>query len=222
MFVLLNLAVKFLPFHTFFFHVVFSRIIAINPEGSLRWTLTLDGVVAGTPAIGNDGIYVSHNIPNTVENGEVFYSGKLTVLRDNGQSATPTIVAEVAPQDRFGPFGPLSVQTVTSGDSSRDAVFVAENWNSTSNDGYVYYLDALGKDYELKVLSEWGVSSVTRPAVSLDGTMLWMGGASSTVAGWVGDSSVETIVATGARQPNWEVSLVQSDSSAARRKSMRC
>jgi hypothetical protein len=157
-----------------------------------------------------------------VENGEAYYSGKLTVLRDNGQDGTPTRVAEIAPQDRLGPFGPLTVQTVTSGDSSRDAVFVAENWNSTLNDGYVYYLDTQDGDYELKVLSEWGVSSVTRPAVSPDGSMLWMGGAGSRVAGWVGDSSVESIVATGPLQPDWEASVAQSNAGATRRKSMHC
>lgn len=133
-------------------------------------------------------------------------------------------MAEVTPQDRLGPFGPLTVQTVSSGDSSRDAVFVAENWDSdsTSSDGYVYYLDTQGGDFELRVLSEWGVSSITRPAVSPDGSMLWMGGAASTVAGWVGNSSVETIVATGPLQPDWEVSLIQSDTSRTRRKSVPC
>jgi hypothetical protein len=167
---------------------------------------------------------VSHNVPNNLTDGEEYYSGKLTVLRDNGQDGTaPTIVtAMISPDDRFGPFGPLTVQTVTSAvNSTRDAVFVAENWNGTLNEGYVYYLDSKGGKYELKVLSDWGVSSVTRPAVSPDGTMLWMGGAGSTVAGWVGDSSVDNIVASGPLQPDWEDAFVSSQNGERRRKSVQ-
>jgi hypothetical protein len=90
---------------------------------------------------------------------------------------------------------------------------------STLNEGYVYYLDSLGGNYELKVLSDWGVSSVTRPAVSADGTMLWMGGAGSRVAGWVGDSSVDSILASGPLQPDWEATFASSQNGETLRKS---
>jgi hypothetical protein len=119
------------------------------------------------------------------------------------------------------------VQTVTSaGNLTRDAVFVAESWVSTLNEGYVYYLDSessldsKGGNYELKALSDWGVSSITRPAVSPNGTMLWMGGAGSRIAGWVGDSSVDSIVASGPQQPDWDATFVSSQNGERLRKSV--
>jgi len=155
-----------------------------------------------------DTIYVSHNVPNDVDNGEQ-YRGKLTVLRDNGGS--PAIVAELLPQDRFGPFGPLTVKSTTLDDGSSEVVFVAESWGGGYEyDGNVYYLAPSSGGYVLDTFSQWGFSSAAAPAVSADANMLWMAGVGSTVGGWTGDSFA-TVIASGApTEPDWEATFAQA------------
>lgn len=188
-----------------------SRVIALNPDGSERWIVSLDGEVVGTPAIGldKDTIYVSHNVPNTVDNGEN-YRGKITLLRDNG--GIPIIAAEIFPEDRFGPFGPLTVKTTTLDDDSSEVVFVAESWGGGyTYNGYVYYLTPSRGGYALEVFSDWGFSSVAAPAVSANADMLWMAGVGSTVGGWAGDSFTSVFASGGPpAEPNWQSTFVQS------------
>ena len=189
-----------------------SRIIAINPDGSLRWSFVLDGQVAGTPAIGLDKemIYVSHNIPNTVENGEK-YRGMLTVLRDSGDG--PIVAAEMLPENSFGPFGPLTLQTTITDDDTTDVVFVAESWGggyTNNGNGNVYYVNPSSSGYTLQVFSEWGFSSVAAPTVSAGAEKLWMGGVGSNVGGWVSDSSLITSADTPL-EPVWQYTFVQQN-----------
>lgn len=187
-----------------------SRIIALNPDGSERWNVFVDGVVTGTPAVGadKDVIYVSHNVLNTIDNGE--RRGKVTVLRDNG--GNPTIEAEVFAENRFGPFGPLTVKSTTANGVSNDTVFVAESWGGgyTSDNGYVLFLAPSGGDYALQVFSEWGFSSAVAPTVSRDSDMLWMAGAGTTVGGWVSDSFTSA-QSGGPSQPDWQSVFVQKN-----------
>lgn len=187
-----------------------SRIIALNPDGSERWSVFLDGIVVGTPAIGGDKdtIYVSHNVPNIAGNGE--RRGKITVLRDNG--GNPTIEAEALPENRFGPFGPLTVKSTMAGSVLGDVVFVAESWaGGLANNGYVYSLAPSRGDYSLRVFSEWGFSSAVAPTVSADSDMLWMAGVGSIVAGWMGESYSSALSSGNPAQPDWQANFVQSN-----------
>ena len=171
--------------------------------------------MAGSPVIGfdNDIIYFSHNVPNTVDNGEL-YRGKLTIVRDNG--GTPTVVAEILPEDRFGPFGPVTAQTaVVNAGENRDVVFVAESWGEgLGTNGHVYYLFPSPSDgtYELQVFSDFALPSVTRPAVGEGADKLWLAGGGSIVAGWVGDSSFLTAFTdeTLPVDPAWNTDFDQS------------
>lgn len=184
----------------------YSRIIAINPNGSVRWTVVLEGIVQGTPRMStdNDTIYVSHNVANTV--GEEPYRGKVTVLRDNGGS--PSIVASVFPENEFGPFGPLTLKTTS---TDEEVVFVAESYrNGLQFTGYVYYLAPAGDEYALEIFSEWGFSSRSAPAVGNNAGMLFVGGAGSTVGGWVGDQYSSVLSSGGSPSaPTWQDAFLQ-------------
>lgn len=174
--------------------------------------MSLDGVVVGTPAIGADSdvIYISHNVPNPQNNGETD-RGRVTVLRDNG--GIPSIVTAISPEDRFGPFGPLTVKTTFVGDDVTEVVFVAESWGGGfERNGNVYYLTSSGGEYSLELFSEWGFSSVAAPAVSADADMLWMAGVGSTVGGWVGEAYTLGLASDGrSSDPTWQSSFLQAN-----------
>eukprot|EP00978_Attheya_sp_CCMP212_P048755 scaffold570350_cov63-Attheya_sp.AAC.1 len=73
-----------------------SRVLAVNKNGSLRWSLELEGVVSGTPVISADGnhIYVTHNVNGT---------GSLSVLT----SSKPGGV--IFKKDESTEYGPLAL-----------------------------------------------------------------------------------------------------------------
>jgi hypothetical protein len=152
-------------------------------------------------------MYVSHNVPNTVDNGE--QRGKITVLRDNGGS--PTIEAEAFAQNRFGPFGPLTVKSTMVNGVSSDTVFVAESWGGgyTPDNGYIFFLR--DDDYTLQVFSTWGFSSATAPTVSVDSDMLWVAGVGTTVGGWIGESYFSALASEGPAEPDWQSIFVQNN-----------
>lgn len=199
------------PLHRFKLTQCHSRIIALNGDGTERWSAPLEGIVVGTPAIGSDKntIYVSHNVPNEEDSDEP-YRGMLTVLSDGG--GTPAVVAQVFPtEDTLGPFGPLTVKPTTSANET-EVVFVAERWaGGYEYQGNVYYMTRSSDGYALEIFSEWGFSSASVPAVGAGANILFMAGVGGTAAGWTNESYSSVLTSGGApANPDWQSEFVQS------------
>lgn len=213
-----------------------SRIIAVNPDGSRRWTMVVSGYAVGTPVIGNDGdkIYVATNVPvSTVDsNGNTVFKddGRVRVISNNG--GTPFVTATKFSRGRTAPFGPLGIRTVTFGGKNRDLIFFAESLEKGfADDGHLHFLtpsasfdEAFGRgndSYNLITFSEWGKSSVVRPTVSTDGVLIWLGGTGSIIAGWpdIEDmlDSVE-FESSFPIEPKWEQFITPSEINPTQRK----
>jgi len=158
-----------------------SRIVAVNPDGTLKWLVSLSGYVVGTPVIGVDGtnIYVSHNIRNS--SGD--YEGFITVILG---SKGVVLYSELQEADRIGPYGPLANTVGTDGS---DLVM----WADSSSDGYassggtIFMLvqSQNSSGLEVKSFSNSTFTSVTKPAFL--NTSMWMGGHESRLAAWIID-----------------------------------
>jgi hypothetical protein len=207
---------------------VSSRVMAVNRDGSLRWSVNVDGIVVGTPVASATAIYLSHNVQ-----GKGYLSVILTTTGD-----APELAASLAPEDRDGPFGPpsavvLSSQNAGAGannnnQNANDVVAVAESWgDGYTEDGSIYVLvpsaefeDWGGRgneSYELRLVSDWPFSAVTRPLLS--GTSLYMGATGSQIAGWAGNRDISGVLEgkdTNA-DPRWSVQLEPSERNASQR-----
>mmetsp|Transcript_57 Transcript_57/g.115 ORF Transcript_57/g.115 Transcript_57/m.115 type:complete len:954 (+) Transcript_57:137-2998(+) len=151
---------------------VTSRIIAVNPDGSMRWTVLVEGYVAGTPVISSDGskVFVSCNTDT---------GGLVKVIGDNDDNGNAKVIADLFSVDHTAPFTPVTLREVSPG---KDYVFVAESTDDGfALEGNIFFID---ESLELRVFSVWERSAVHRPIVSNDGDSLWMGGTGSVVAGW--------------------------------------
>jgi hypothetical protein len=190
--------------------VVTSRVLAVNSSGSLRWSVSLNGYVSGTPVVGANGVtvYVSHNVPT--ENGD--YRGKLTVISDNDGDP---LIGDGSPSSDQGTYGPLAIQTDALG---RDQVLWAESRGDgyESGSGRVYSLSQAepgSGEFSFTTFSSWDVPSVTRPTISRDLSGVWFGGFRSTLAGWTGSVGTDTEL-----DPVWQDSLPPSERNASQRK----
>lgn len=118
-----------------------SRLLAVNLDGSLRWSLDLNGIITGKPVLGgttNNILYVVHNTPiNTEETtdggsggGDDAMSGQISVIRLH--STDPVVTASLAPAtDRNGPLGPPAGTTMATVSGQRqDVIVVSEAWNN--------------------------------------------------------------------------------------------
>ena len=195
----------------------------------MRWGMEVSGYVEGTPVIGISGysVYVSHNVP--VSEG---YQGVVTVILDNGGNAV--VAAEFSAANRSVPFGPLTARDDSSNGVHKDAVF----WGESSTDGsagdlLLYILrqsdlytqnNGIGSDsYSLKTFGTWGTSLVMKPAVSADLSGLWVGGGSSTVAGFTGALGPASNTGTGDPvSAGWEITLEKPGWDPSQRKLVRC
>jgi hypothetical protein len=203
-----------------------SRLLAVNLDGTFRWSLPLSGAVVGKPVTSaqKDKLYVVHNVPNYI--GSSPTRGKVSVILLRQDSTQPTVTASIAPLDRQGPFGPPTGATL--GDGTQ-VVVLAEAWDEgyAPDNGHVYVLkpSSLYNDfggqgdeaYELALISAW-TASVTRPAVVADEELqVFCGGAAARLSGW---SSLSNVVA-GTQEsvtPTWDVTLSPNLGNASQRK----
>ena len=156
----------------------FSRVLAVTPDGTLRWFVPIRGYVEGTPVIGVNGtiIYVSHNARD--ENGE--YQGFITVIGSNTDGTIQ--YEELSPANRKATFGPLAIRTDSTGN---DVVVWAENTKEGYDEesGQIYFMaqNETG-DLGVTTISNTTFSSTTRPA--LLNNNVWMGGHASRLTAW--------------------------------------
>eukprot|EP00978_Attheya_sp_CCMP212_P010093 scaffold24247_cov54-Attheya_sp.AAC.3 len=182
--------------------------MAVNPDGSLRWSYSLEGYVAGTPQIGSmdDGkyVYVSQNVrlddsnnSDNSDNNNERYRGMITILLDRGSSAGVERVAQKSFGSRVGPYGPLTVQPmdlgVSTGTQKSDVVIWSESWGEGYvQDGRAYALWSISNnnededthEFRIRTLSQWKYPSVTAPTVSANGRSMFSTYGSAIVAGW--------------------------------------
>lgn len=198
-----------------------SRVIAVDMEGALLWSVEVSGKIEGSPVVGKKGIYVTHN-----DNG----SGQLSILKmqDGG---TATIAATVDPVSEPGngiPLGPPALQKAANGAevSDDDLVIVAENWDAgfSQTRGGMHMLswatsdavDDRGEEqeallsrpntYQLVKISSWSYSASSPPLVY--GNSIFLGAAGGTVGGFTGDRRSDLSGITTGRQaelfPRWD------------------
>jgi hypothetical protein len=172
--------------------------MAVNPDGSLRWSYSLKGYVSGTPQIGamegGKYVYVSQNIRlndgSSSSNNTERYRGMITILWDRGSSVE--LVAQKSFGSRVGPYGPLTVQPMDLGSTqNRDVVIWSESWGEGYvQDGRLYALwsssnnDDDTHEFQMRTLSKWQYPSVTAPTVSANGRSIWSTYGSAIVSGW--------------------------------------
>jgi hypothetical protein len=183
-----------------------SRIVAVNPDGTLKWLVSLSGYVVGTPVIGVDGtnIYVSHNIRNS--SGD--YEGFITVILG---SKGVVLYSELQEADRIGPYGPLANTVGTDGS---DLVM----WADSSSDGYassggtIFMLvqSQNSSGLEVKSFSNSTFTSVTKPAFL--NTSMWMGGHESRLAAWIIDGGSQEEL------PTWRKNVQPTERNVSQRK----
>ena len=215
---------------------LWSRVIAVNSDGSLRWEVSLAGYVEGTPTIAradSDKIYVSQNIPDEASTSLFdpdVYRGRVIVIRDNNAGKGEGGVEITASKEALPvPYGPLALQTVQIRGKARDVVFFAED----RGEGHVmaggiytlspteFYDLRVGRGngaYELRTLSHWLRSSISRPVVSDDGDGLWVGGAGSTLVSVKLGAFVTSVGDQDAVEPEWETVLTGSNRNDTQRK----
>lgn len=190
-----------------------SRLLAVNLDGSLRWSLDVDGVIQGTPVVGQNGgaVYVVHNAV-----GATLPKGKLSVVLINDDA--PTITASVSSWNPNAPFGPPS--HAIGFDSNRggehDIIAIAESWGEGYlQQGSIHLLvpstqfvnnGGVGAEsYELRFASAYPFSAVARPALSADGASLWIAAQASNIAAWTGNRDLSDVLSGKQqnRNPRW-------------------
>lgn len=205
-----------------------SRVLAVNLDGSLRWSVQVPGRIQGNPVVGRSGIYVSHNVDG---------SGSLSVImvnnNNNGEGVSAEVVATLVGTDEFGntdaPLGPPAIQPPLEEDedSTEDIVLVAENWDQGYNteQGRLYMLtrttefeDTGGRgneSYELGTISTWPFSSTVPPVVVRNSVFLAAAGAN--LAGYTGLGGIRSGRFTEI-DPRWVYQAEPSPRNASQRK----
>lgn len=190
-----------------------SRLLAVNLDGTLRFSVALNGVVVGKPVASNDGdkIYVVHNVPNNnYASSSSPTRGQVSVI-DAGRS-NPIVTASLSALNQPGPFGPPTGATISSGGKVQDVIVVAEAWDSgySTTKGMVYMMrpsslydtfSGQGNDaYQLQMISDLSVSSSARPFLTADGTDVFVGTAGAGLIAISGGSNNNF-------SPSWTVQL---------------
>mmetsp|Transcript_19097 Transcript_19097/g.21580 ORF Transcript_19097/g.21580 Transcript_19097/m.21580 type:complete len:1376 (+) Transcript_19097:201-4328(+) len=173
--------------------IVSSRVIAVNLDGTYKWSVQIEGRVEGNPVVGKSGIFVSHNSDNGI--------GYLSVIRIDPDNGSANIVATVSPRatqpgNVNGPFGPPALQQRSYEDEYLDdVVVVAENWDQgySEDQGGLYMLTldttddesfTLTSGYLLQKISSYSHSAFAPPLVY--GDSIFLGSAGGTLAGFTG------------------------------------
>lgn len=203
--------------------------MAVGEDGSVRWSMEVSGYVEGTPVVGITGysVYVSHNVP-TSEGSQ----GVVTVILDDGGNAV--VAATFSAADRSLPFGPLTARDDSSTGVHRDVVFWGESSTDESVGDLLLYVlrqsdiysqnNGIGNEsYSLETFGTWAASLVMKPTVSADLSGLWVGGGSSTIAGFTGSLGPASNFGSGDPvSAGWNVTLEQPDWDPSQRKFVRC
>jgi hypothetical protein len=187
-----------------------SRLLAVNIDGTLRWSAVLEGTVVGKPIVGADQntFYVVHNIPGASAQAAVV--GRISVIVVDPQDG-PLVAATLPETAANAPFGPATGKTIQqrqgpgANGSEIDIIVFGENNNDgLSEEGALYMLipssenEALGgrgnEAYDLRLVFDFARSTVARPAVSADGTAVYMAAQESTLTGWNGRRELSGVI----------------------------
>eukprot|EP00816_Leptocylindrus_hargravesii_P001982 CAMPEP_0196815460 /NCGR_PEP_ID=MMETSP1362-20130617/49920_1 /TAXON_ID=163516 /ORGANISM="Leptocylindrus danicus, Strain CCMP1856" /LENGTH=712 /DNA_ID=CAMNT_0042192425 /DNA_START=166 /DNA_END=2304 /DNA_ORIENTATION=- len=162
-----------------------SRIVAINGNGTFRWSQVVEGTVEGTPAISADGenVYVARNVISSTNVQNPTRRGAFTIINDKNQS----IIADFPSFDSY-PFGPLSHIF----QDGSDILYWADPWKfgyaGAGSTGIVYRYDS--SFGQVSQLQEISLNAVTAPMLGSDGRKFWLGGSNAQVVGWISESGV--------------------------------
>jgi hypothetical protein len=187
-----------------------SRLLAVNVDGTLRWSAVLEGTAVGKPIVGADQntFYVVHNIPGAdVEDATV---GRISVIVVDPQDG-PLVTATLPETEDNAPFGPATGKTIqqrqgpgANGSALDIIVFGENNDDGLSEDGGLYMLipsdenEALGgrgnEAYDLRLIFDFARSTVASPAVSADGTAVYLASQESTLTGWNGRRELSGVI----------------------------
>jgi hypothetical protein len=200
-----------------------SRVMAVNMNGRLKWSVQVPGRIQGDVVVGTSGIYVSHNI------GDV---GFLSVIKTDEDQSTAEVVATLTSSNaRNGPFtGPALQQ---SDEGIGDVVLVAESWGQGYDEtkGGLFMLspsaefaDSGGRgneSYDFQRISSWSNSAIAPPVV--DGNSVFLGAAGGNFAAFTGNQRNDLSGISSGRvdeiDPQWTVQMPTNPRNASQRKS---
>jgi hypothetical protein len=200
-----------------------SRIFGVDKTGALLWTFDLPGKVIGEPYVSRsatqgDMIYIIHNVPAAVDavngnTGAATEDGRVSVISVQTSSSihTATLITTVEDESNSAPFGPATGRTFASQDGNTDVLYFGTSLDDGfSSSGSLYALFALvtsGTYFIRPVSQEDGAprSTLARPAVSSDGTSVYLGQSESLVQGWTGGQNLGNFLMGADREvfPRW-------------------
>ena len=212
-----------------------SRVIAVNMEGDLKWSVSIPGRIQGSPVVGKTGIYVTHNVKNY---------GALSILRiqpNNGKASIAATVNSSTDKRSEGiPLGPPSLRKPEYGDdegTSEDVIIVSGNWEngfSETKGGIFMFspntrfvtdnkkeeLPTSSSNFELVQISSWSLSASAPPMVY--GESIFVGAAGGTIGGFTGDKKNDLSgIASGKEDdisPRWDYQVSPNPINSAQRK----
>jgi hypothetical protein len=214
-------------------NIVSSRVIAVNMDGTLKWSVQVEGKIEGNPVVGKTGIFISHNSNDGI--------GYLSIIRIDPINKTGNIVATVSPTATQpgsvnGPFGPPALQqrpgwSYDEDEYADDIVIVAESWDEgfSVNQGglYMLSLSTTGDEsspptsgYQLQKISSYSYSAIAPPLVY--GDSIFLGSAGGTLAGFTGDRRTDLSGILSGREneinPRWQNEVSPDPLNASQRK----
>jgi len=202
-----------------------SRVMALDKDGVLIWTVSLNGSVVGTPYISADGtrIYVVNNEPNS----DGAMRGGISVIRllqddtaTPGASRTAQVTATIRQTDDGDapmPFGPPTAVSVRQGANTKDVIFVAVgDYAETAGARAGAYVlvpsdsfDRLGgqgeEAYSLRLVSDYPLPALVRPTVNSAATNLYLAHGNR-LTGWDEGQNIARVIDGGSEDvfPEWE------------------
>lgn len=213
--------------------IVSSRVIAVNLDGTYKWSVQVEGRIEGNPVVGKSGIFVSHNSDDGI--------GYLSIIRIDPDNESANIVATVSPPatqpgNVNGPFGPPALQQHPQpsyeDEYLDDVVVVAESWDQgfSENQGGLYMLTLNTTDdesfsftsgYLLRKISSYSYSAIAPPLVY--GDSIFLGSAGGTLAGFTGGRKNNLSGILSGREeeidPRWRNEVTPNPRNASQRKS---
>ena len=175
--------------------IFYSRIIAINPDGSLRWIQSILGIAMGTPVIGTMGyVYTTHN--------NVDHQGYFSILSqedDNYDDVDLSVEVQTFINPVPVPHGPISITRKPNDDNAEnnnyweDLLVWGESLlyehipplSSPSREGRLFQAN-VSKNCGVRIRStiqHIGMKMLVAPTLSQDGTHIWMVGSDARIMG---------------------------------------
>jgi len=169
-----------------------SRVIAVNMEGTLKWSVSVPGRIEGTPVVGKTGIYVTHNVNSY---------GALSILRlqpNDGKAAIAATVNTLSDERSEPiPLGPPTLRKPASWDDEgtfEDVIIVTGFWENgfSETEGGIFMLSSfvtalptVSDDFKLVQISSWSLSASAPPMVY--GESIFVAAAGGNIGGFTGD-----------------------------------